>query len=36
MPTYVQFKYEIRKHCTELERKLELHRNEEYEKLEKE
>ena len=36
MPTDVQFKYELRKHLTELERKLELLRNEEYEKLEKE
>ena len=35
MPTDVQFKYELRKHLTELERKLELLRNE-YEKLEKE
>ena len=33
MPTDVQFKYELRKHLT---RKLELLRNEEYEKLEKE
>ena len=32
MPTDVQFKYELRKHLTELE----LLRNEEYEKLEKE
>ena len=36
MPTDVQFKYELGKHLTELERKLELLRNEEYEKLEKE
>ena len=36
MPTDVQFKYELRKHLTELERKIELLRNEEYEKLEKE
>ena len=28
MPTDVQFKYELRKHLTELERKLELLRNE--------
>ena len=33
MPTDVQFKYELRKHLTELERKLELLRNEEYEML---
>jgi|GEM_PF-1230360 hypothetical protein len=36
MPTDIQFKYELRKHLTELERKLELLQNKEYEKLEKE
>ena len=36
MPTDVQSKYELRNHLIELERKLELLRNEEYEKLEKE
>lgn len=36
MPTDVQFKYELRKQLTELERKLELLKNKEYEKLEKE
>ena len=33
MPTDVQFKYELRKHLTELERKLELLRNEEYDRI---
>lgn len=36
MPTDIQFKYELRKHLTELERKLELLQNKEYDKLEKE
>ena len=36
MPTDIQFKYELRKHLTELERKLDLLQNKEYEKLEKE
>ena len=36
MPTDIQFKYELRKHLTELEIKLELLQNKEYEKLEKE
>lgn len=36
MPTDIQFKYELRKHLTELERKLELLQNKEYEKIEKE
>ena len=36
MPTDIQFKYELRKRLTELERKLELLQNKEYEKLEKE
>ena len=36
MPTDIQFKYELRKHLTELDRKLELLQNKEYEKLEKE
>ena len=36
MPTDIQFKYELRKHLTALQRKLELLKNKEYEKLEKE
>ena len=36
MPTDVQFKHELRKQLAEIERKLELLRNKEYEKLEKE
>ncbi|MGN0513698.1 MAG: hypothetical protein ACI4GD_05415 [Lachnospiraceae bacterium] len=36
MPTDIQFKYELRKHLTDLQRKLELLKNKEYEKLEKE
>ena len=36
MPTDIQFKYELRKQLTELQRKLELLENEEYEKLKKE
>lgn len=37
MPTwYINLSYELRKHLTELERKLELLQNKEYEKLEKE
>ena len=36
MPTDIQFKYELRKHLTELQRKLELLENEEYEKLKRE
>lgn len=36
MPTDVQFKYELRKQLAEVERKLELLRNKEYEKIEKE
>ena len=36
MPTDVQFKYELRKQLTELERKLELLENKEYDKLKKE
>lgn len=36
MPTDVQFKYELRKQLTELQRKLELLENKEYEKLKKE
>lgn len=36
MPTDIQFKYELRRQLTELQRKLELLENEEYEKLKKE
>lgn len=36
MPTDIQFKYELRKHLTEIERKLELLQSQEYDKLEKE
>lgn len=36
MPTDVQFKYELRKQLTELQRKLELLENKEYDKLKKE
>lgn len=36
MPTDIQFKYELRKRLTDLERKLELLQNKEYEKLQKE
>lgn len=36
MPTDVQFKHELRKQLAEAERKLEMLRNKEYEKLEKE
>ncbi len=36
MPTDIQFKYELRKQLTELERKLELLENKEYDKLKKE
>ena len=36
MPTDVEFKYELRKQLAEVERKLELLRNKEYEKIEKE
>ena len=36
MPTDVQFKHELRKQLAEVERKLEMLRNKEYEKLEKE
>ena len=36
MPTDIQFKYELRKQLTALERKLELLQNKEYDKLEKE
>lgn len=36
MQTDVQFKYELRKQLAEVERKLELLRNKEYEKIEKE
>lgn len=36
MPTDVQFKYELRKRLTELERKLELLESKEYERLKKE
>jgi hypothetical protein len=36
MPTDIQFKHELRKELTELERKLELLENGEYEKLKKE
>lgn len=36
MPTDVQFKYELRKQLTGLQRKLELLENKEYEKLKKE
>ena len=36
MPTDIQFKYELRKHLTELQRKHELLENEEYKKLKKE
>lgn len=35
MPTDVQFKYELRKHLTELERKLELLRNKSMKSLKK-
>ena len=33
MPTDIQFKYELRRQLTELQRKLELLENEEYEKI---
>ena len=36
MPTDIQFKYELRKKLTELQRKLELLENKEYDKLKKE
>lgn len=36
MPTDIQFKYELRKQLTELERKLELLENKEYDKLKRE
>ena len=36
MPTDIQFKYELRKQLTELQRKLELLENKEYDKLKKE
>lgn len=36
MPTDVQFKHELRKQLTEIKRKLEMLRNKEYDKLEKE
>ena len=36
MPTDIQFKYELRRQLTELQRKLELLENEEYEKLKRE
>ena len=36
MPTDVQFKHELRKQLTDIRRKLEMLRNKEYEKLEKE
>ena len=36
MPTDIQFKHELRKQLTEVERKLEMLRNKEYDKLEKE
>lgn len=36
MQTDVQFKHELRKQLAEVERKLEMLRNKEYEKLEKE
>ena len=36
MPTDVQFKHELRKQLTDIKRKLEMLRNKEYEKLEKE
>lgn len=36
MPTDVQFKHELRKRLVEVERKLEMLRNKEYDKLEKE
>ena len=36
MPTDVQFKHELRKRLAEVERKLEMLRNKEYDKLEKE
>lgn len=36
MPTDVQFKHELRKQLTDIRRKLELLRNKEYDKLEKE
>ena len=36
MPTDVQFKHELRKQLAEVERKLEMLRNKEYDKLEKE
>ena len=36
MPTDVQFKHELRKQLKDINRKLEMLRNKEYEKLEKE
>lgn len=36
MPTDVQFKHELRKQLTDIKRKLEMLRNKEYDKLEKE
>lgn len=36
MPTDIQFKYELRKNLTELQRKLEMLENKEYEKLKQE
>lgn len=36
MPTDVQFKHELRKQLADIRRKLEMLRNKEYEKLEKE
>ncbi|MDD6071097.1 MAG: hypothetical protein PUC12_09855 [Clostridiales bacterium] len=36
MPTDIQFKHELRKQLTELERRLELLENKEYDKLKKE
>lgn len=36
MPTDIQFKYELRKQLTELQRKLEMLTNKEYDKLKKE
>ncbi|MGN1187447.1 MAG: hypothetical protein ACI4R6_03040 [Lachnospiraceae bacterium] len=36
MPTDIQFKYELRKQLTELQRKLELLENKEYDKLKRE
>lgn len=36
MPSDVQFKHELRKQLKEVERKLEMLRNNEYDKLEKE